>query len=296
MNNPLVSVGIPFFNCKDFLLDAIRSIFAQTYTNWELILVDDGSTDGSLEIALSIDDPRTRVLPPDGKNKQLPTRLNQIIQAARGEFLVRMDADDLSHPERLAKQLEFLNNHKEVDVVGANMCILDEQNNPACKSDTQGKHDKIVNKYRGFSFAHATVMTRTEWSRKWQYDEKAIRAEDVELWSRSYKDSVFANIQDILYFYRGVFSISLSNYARANRTVARYNWRYLAPEIGRLKAAYYVYRCYLKTGIFASAKLLNLHQILIRRRYSRLTPQECAELIAVLDVIRKTEVPIRDIK
>src|SRR5690554_4188978 len=91
---PSVSIGIPFFNAEAYLLDAIKSVFAQTHQNWELILLDDGSTDRSLEIARSIDDPRVRVYS-DGQNKHLAARLNEIARLARYEYLARMDADDL---------------------------------------------------------------------------------------------------------------------------------------------------------------------------------------------------------
>src|SRR4030066_138114 len=100
MSGPLVTVGIPFFNNQDTLPDAIRSIFAQSFQDWELLLLDDGSTDGSLQIAQSIDDPRVRVIS-DGCNRKLPARLNQIIDLARGQYIARMDADDLCGITRL---------------------------------------------------------------------------------------------------------------------------------------------------------------------------------------------------
>jgi len=103
---PLVSVGIPFLNPGPYLDLAVRSVFAQTYPNWELILVDDGSTDGSYERATAIQDPRVRVLR-DGQNKGLPARLNEIVRLAKGELVARMDADDAMHPLRLAKQVGF---------------------------------------------------------------------------------------------------------------------------------------------------------------------------------------------
>src|SRR5699024_12652561 len=79
---PAISIGLPFYNAEEFLLDSIKSIFAQTYQNWELILIDDGSTDNSLSIAQSIDDPRVRLYS-DGKNKKLAARLNEIAKLAR---------------------------------------------------------------------------------------------------------------------------------------------------------------------------------------------------------------------
>jgi glycosyltransferase involved in cell wall biosynthesis len=111
-----ISIGIPFYNAEKFLAGAIRSVFAQTYQDWELILIDDGSTDGSLEIARSVNDPRVRVIS-DGVNKKLPTRLNQIVAEAKYDFIGRMDADDLISPPRFQKQVAVLNKHSEIDLV-----------------------------------------------------------------------------------------------------------------------------------------------------------------------------------
>ena len=107
MKLPPISIGIPFFNAERFLLDSIRSVFAQTHQDWELILVDDGSTDRSLEIAQSIADPRVSVYS-DGKNKKLAARLNQIHTLAKFDFIARMDADDLMATDRIRRQLTFL--------------------------------------------------------------------------------------------------------------------------------------------------------------------------------------------
>ena len=99
-----ITIGIPFYNAEVYLADAIRSIFAQTYQEWELILVDDGSTDSSLEIARSVKDSRVRVIA-DGVNRRLPYRLNQITAEAKYDLIGRMDADDIISPVRFEKQL-----------------------------------------------------------------------------------------------------------------------------------------------------------------------------------------------
>ena len=111
-----VTIGIPFYNAKHTLADAIRSVFAQTFQDWELILADDGSTDGSAEIARMVDDPRVTVIS-DGMNRGLPYRLNKITELARADYIARMDADDLMHPERLTLQVQYLDANPAVDVV-----------------------------------------------------------------------------------------------------------------------------------------------------------------------------------
>lgn len=297
MSNPLVSVGISFLNSAGSLLNSIRSIFAQSYSNWELILVDDGSTDGSLDIARSIDDPRVRLLPPDGRNRRLPFRLNQIAQDARGEYLARMDADDLCHPERFSQQLDFLQNHPEVDVVGSSACILDREGDLSNeKLIVPETHDGILSgKFEsGISIIHPTVMAKTEWFRRWPYDENNNRCEDYELWLRSGGDSVFANIGDILCFKDEFTSFTMSKYANSKLTVAGVIWRYASKEQGMLRACYHAGKRYVHIGIYAGALVCGLQNKLISRRYDSMSPEECAEISAVLDVIRSTDVPIRN--
>lgn len=104
----MITIGIPFYNAEAYLADAIKSVLAQTFKEWELILVDDGSSDNSLKIAKEFEkkDSRIRVIS-DGLNKKLPARLNQIINKARFNIIARMDADDLMDIERSEKQYFF---------------------------------------------------------------------------------------------------------------------------------------------------------------------------------------------
>src|SRR5262245_11146808 len=104
---PQISIILSFQNPgPDFRL-AIQSVFAQTVTHWELLLMDDGSTDGSLAFARSLDDPRVRVFT-DGLSLNLNRRLNQLIDLARAPYIARMDADDVMHPGRLERQHTLL--------------------------------------------------------------------------------------------------------------------------------------------------------------------------------------------
>ena len=202
MGRPLVTIGIPFYNDKDTLLDAIKSIFAQTFEDWELLLVDDGSSDGSLDIVRSVDETRVKVLS-DGKNKKLPTRLNQVIDLARGEYIARMDADDLCSPKRIEKQLEFLEKDQSIDLVGTRVAYLDESGTLlGCSSPSESHSEICANPARMFMITHPTVVARRAWYKRNRYDEKAFAAEDFNLWLRTYQYSTFANISDILYYYR----------------------------------------------------------------------------------------------
>src|SRR5512140_3729418 len=129
MSEPLVTIGLPIYNAGALLRDTLRSVFAQTLTDWELLAFDDGSTDGSGEVLRGLRDPRVRVLS-EPENRGLAARLNFIHANARGRYIARMDADDLMHPERLARQVEFLAARSDVDVVGCALVSLGRRLEP----------------------------------------------------------------------------------------------------------------------------------------------------------------------
>src|SRR5687768_7329955 len=104
---PLVTIGLPFLNPGHRFEYALKSVFAQSFKDWELLLVDDGSTDQSLSIAERVNDPRVKYIH-DGNNRGLPCRLNQITESASGRILIRMDADDLMHPTRVERLVHCL--------------------------------------------------------------------------------------------------------------------------------------------------------------------------------------------
>ena len=117
---PLVTIGLPCYNVEVTVLDTVRSVLAQTLNDWELVIVDDGSTDATLELVERIEDPRVRVLS-DGVNKGRSVRLNDLHREARGKYVARMDADDLMFPQRLEKQVEFLEANPDIDLVGSGL-------------------------------------------------------------------------------------------------------------------------------------------------------------------------------
>lgn len=214
---PLVSIGMPIFNCEKTLKSAINSVLNQTYSNWELILIDDGSKDRTLSVAKSFNDSRIEVIS-DGLNLKLPHRLNQIINLSRGKYFARMDGDDVSYPERLQTQVEYLENNPNVDILGTQILIFDSDGNPRGKSALTQSHQEICCRpWAGFSLAHPTWMGKLEWFSAHKYREEAIRMEDYDLLLRTYKTSCFACLPRILLGYR-VASLSLKN-----NLTARYN-------------------------------------------------------------------------
>jgi glycosyltransferase involved in cell wall biosynthesis len=200
-----ISIGIPFYNAEKYLADAIRSVFAQTYQEWELILVDDGSTDHSLDIAHSVRDSRVRVIS-DGVNRRLPYRLNQITAEARYDLIGRMDADDLISPTRFAKQVAILDAHPEIDLVTTGVCSITNDNRPVgvrCGSldDTITGRKLLLGQC---AVVHAAMLGRKAWFLRNPYDASINRTEDYELWLRAFSKNDFRLhiLNESLYYYR----------------------------------------------------------------------------------------------
>jgi glycosyltransferase involved in cell wall biosynthesis len=193
---------MPVFNCEKTLATAIHSILKQTYSKWELLLMEDGSSDRSLEVARSFDDPRISVFA-DGSHQGLPCRLNQAVEASRGEYFARMDGDDIAYPERLERQFEYLEQHPEVDLLGCGMLVFKNSGTVVGVRSGSQTHEAICrHPCSGFQIGHPTWMGRTNWFRTHHYDAKAIRAQDQVLLLRTYVTSRFACLPEILCGYR----------------------------------------------------------------------------------------------
>lgn len=203
MDGPLVSVGLQFFNNDNTLHLAIASILNQTYQNLELILHNDGSSDRSLDIARSFSDPRIRLFT-DDVNRKRPERLNSSLGLAQGKYYAIMDGDDIAYPDRIMKQVEYLENHPLVDLVGAGMLVFGKGGEAIGKRQPPLTHAKIVAAPGvGFPLAQPTFMGKLDWFRKYGYDVRALGGvEDQDLLLRSYQTSIFANLPDILMGYQ----------------------------------------------------------------------------------------------
>ena len=199
---PVVSIGMPAFNCEKTLEVAIRSIIRQSYENWELLLMEDGSNDGTMEVVRQFADPRISICT-DGRHKGLVARLNEAVTISRGRYFARMDADDVAFPKRLGKQVEYLEGHPKVDLVGIGMIVF--RGNGVALGYRKGptSHEEICARAcDGFPLGHPTLMGRTSWFRAHTYEADFPLAEDQVLLLRSYATSRFACLPEILYGYR----------------------------------------------------------------------------------------------
>lgn len=207
-----ISVGIPFYNAENFLSDTITSIISQTYKNWELILVDDGSSDSSLKIAnyYAQKNSRIRVIS-DGKNKKLPIRLNQLISESKGDYIARMDADDIMHPQRLEKQIDFLQKNQQYDLVSSGLISINNQNEVKGFRCVSQLYDEFSSLNLSYPIVHPSVMARKSWYERNQYSLAYPRAEDFELWTRAIKSKDFkmAVLPDLLLYYREEGNLSI---------------------------------------------------------------------------------------
>jgi glycosyltransferase involved in cell wall biosynthesis len=243
MNVPAISVILPVYNCEKYIGKAIDSVLRQTFTDFELILINDGSTDQSENIILSFTDPRI-VYIKNEKNCGLIYTLNRGIEQAKGKYIARMDADDVCMPERLAKQKLFLDEHDEIAMVASTVNFIDEHDRekgswPLDRKTISPFSIRKVMPYEN-CIAHPSVMIRSDIIKKLQYKEYQKNIEDYDLWLRMLNCGMnIAKIEEPLLLYRlhgdSVTTIHLKS-KNVFFTHSRMKRKFLAGEIssGRL--------------------------------------------------------------
>jgi glycosyltransferase involved in cell wall biosynthesis len=286
MAEPVVAIGIPFRDPGRYFDAALRSVFSQSLPSWELLLIDDGSTDGSLEQARAIRDPRVQVHA-DGERRGLATRLNQIARLARAPYLARMDADDIMHPQRLQLQLEALRGYRQPTLLGCSAYAIDEQN--------QVVGAKYSVAPRGLrtehTFIHPTIMAEAEWFRSHPYSEEGIfaRCEDAELWTRCSADTTYAVLPHKLLFYREVGTFSLEKYLETQRGLAEIvRRRFPRPW---LTAQLRLWQLSFKANAARVLSALGGTRALVTRRTVDLSAEERAHASQLLEQVLLTPIP-----
>lgn len=208
MSSPRVSVLLPIHNCERYLDEALTSVLRQTFSDFEVLAFDDGSTDRSLAILRSHAEGDPRVIVRSASNRGIVPVLNDMITMARGEYLARMDADDVCMPERFARQLTYLDDNPDVVVVGTRCILIDAGGHPICVSRNEISHEDIdaailmgFGALRGFS--HPTVMMRCSAVKDvGGYDPRFPSAEDIDLFARLAEVGRLANLPEPLLQYR----------------------------------------------------------------------------------------------
>ena len=269
----MITIGIPIYNAEAYLADAINSVLIQSFSDWELILLDDGSTDNSLQIAQSFDDPRIRILS-DGKNRKLPIRLNQIIELAKYDYIARMDADDLMDVDRLKIQFEYLQNHPDIDLVTTGMYSIGKSNEVLGKRMPKNymmTADEILHGLT--NLLHASMLARREWCLRNPYQEDNSLAEDYELWlSAAIKNDLkYAVIEEPLYYYREIENIKIEKMIKGYNTQIEVINRYYHGVISESIKNKIIKKFEIKKIIIKFINFLNLMVILQKRRVAKLS-------------------------
>ena len=198
---PTISVLMPVYNCALYLAETIESILNQTFSDFELVVLDDGSTDSSAEIVRSYTDSRI-VYHCNEKNLGLANNLNVGLRMARGKYIARMDGDDISLPERFQTQIDFLEAHPDIDLCSCGLQMFGTEDTVWVR-EADPEAVKITMMFYS-PVLHATSIWRRESFEKHNlyYDQNAFPAEDYELWSRAVFHCKLVNIPQVLYRYR----------------------------------------------------------------------------------------------
>jgi glycosyltransferase involved in cell wall biosynthesis len=256
---PRVSVIMPVRNGATTVAAAIRSLQIQTLSDWELIVIDDGSTDQTSSVVDGLGDARIRLYR-ETASGGLATRLNQAVALTGAEFIARMDADDICFPERLARQVERLQSDPELDVVGCGAVVFTDEARLVGELNVGLTHGDITAKpFLGFPLPHPTWCGRARWFRSNPYDANLLAAEDQDLLLRSFRSSRFGSVNTVLLGYRQNHLV-LKKLLRGRRTFIGCLWRYGLESGQFLRSQEGIAAHILKSAVDVAAIGLGLNQ------------------------------------
>ena len=197
---PKISVVLPVYNSEEYLIESLESISNQTFRDFEIIAINDGSTDNSLEILKNYarKEPRLRII--SRENKGITKTLNEGIELSKGDFIARMDSDDICLPLRFEKQLEYIIN-KNLDVCGTKYQRIGLQTGiPDLPISCEDCYFRLL---FGSAMAHPSILLRKSIIKKYRYNENFKYAQDYELWCRMALDKIkIGNVPEVLFKYR----------------------------------------------------------------------------------------------
>lgn len=202
MTSPKISVVMSLYNSAKYLREAIDSILTQTFTDFEFIIIDDGSKDEGADIVRSYTDSRIRFI--QQENQGLPAALNVGIQVARSELIARMDPDDICMPTRLEKQFGFMLEYSDVVALGSAAHIMDVDGGDVCILTLKCDDSNLRKCFPGSPFIHPSVMFRKKAGEKvgGYPEDMRLGGEDVVLFAKLSKLGLLSNIEDPLIYYR----------------------------------------------------------------------------------------------
>lgn len=282
-----ITIAIPFYNAEKYLPDAIRSVFAQTFQDWELLLIDDGSTDNSLAIAKSVKDNRIRVIS-DGKNKKLAARLNEVTSLATHDYILRMDADDLMMPNRIEKQLEILTKN-DVDIVTTG--VYSVLNNLEIVGIRGTNYESVSFQdilSRKVGITHAALIAKKSWYQRNKYDESLSIAQDLDLWLRTSKkdDLKIISIAEPLYIYREEDNVTKRKLIRAYKNERNMIRKYVETSFNTL-----ILKSYFKSLVVHLLDFVGKIDLLQKNRGNKdISAESVAQFNEAISKIKNTKV------
>jgi len=202
MPSPLVSVVMSCYNSEKYLADAIDSIVEQTYTNIEFIIVDDGSTDNTLNIIQSYNDKRIKLIARE--NKGLVYSLNEAIELCAGSYIARMDADDICRPDRLAKQVDYMERNTQISACGGAIHHFNEKGSIKTQSRPTEHSDLVFCSLHRSPIAHPAAIIRKSVLDQYnlRYNNNYKYGQDIKLWFDIIKVGKLSNLTDVVIDYR----------------------------------------------------------------------------------------------
>ena len=280
--NPTVSIGLPVAQEPiDYIREAIRSVQNQSLTDWELIVIADGSPDITRNYLTALKDPRIRVYL-RRSSLGLAARLNEIPGLAHGEFLARMDADDIMHPKRLEHQVTVLRDNPSVDLLSSRAVVIDEDKTVLGITRPAPRTVEQASMLTSTPFIHPTVIARTAWWHAHRYDAQYLRSEDKAFWIIAANDSSFLREDRVALFYRVARSLNPTKYARSARCERKIIRRFGPGIVGRVRTQRIIGWSLTKQIVIAAASKLGQEDRVTSRRYASLTDEQKRELSITL--------------
>jgi len=254
----------------------------QSITDWELIVVADGSPDATRDYLNALRDPRIRVFL-HRRSLGLAARLNEIADLAHGEFLARMDADDIMHPTRLARQITVLRDNPGVDVVSSRAVVIDEDKAVLGITRSVSPTVEQASMLASTPFIHPTVMARTAWWHLHRYDVRLLRSQDKALWIVAANDSSFLREDDVTLFYRVARTLNPAKYARSARFEREIIRRFGPGIVGHPRTLRAIGSSLTKQIVIALASKLGYAEIVMSHRFSSLNDTERRDYALMLE-------------
>lgn len=270
---PDITVLVPVHNGEDYLETALTSILGQSFSDFELLVINDGSTDRTQEIIEAVKDQRVRCVRHE-HNRGLIEVLNEGLGIAEGKYIARMDADDVCHPQRLEFQHRFLEVHADIGVVGTAVQVIDHERRPGPIYRFPEQHDVIV---WALSFlcpmVHPSIMMRRDLVLSaGGYAPSALHAEDYDLWERLSHRTRFANLpQAFLSLRKHGSSVTATEMEQHASTALAVSGRCIAGRIGR-PVSEAVTACLMRVASCGSERASDAAQILLEL-YERFRPE-----------------------